>query len=126
MYTFSASVETAAMRPRARDTPARVSASSELASPSRATNPPFEQGLNARRIALDDHVRHPLAPELLHDDRPDAPVPTDDEVIPQAVEHTRNPAALPSLLQRAFDHAGADQRERVEHGPDAADEERRW
>ena len=117
--TFSASVLTAAMNPRARSMPirlqnvlaARVRLDSEVARVDRRLHP--------FGVALDDDERHGLAQELAGDDLADAAEAADDEVVGEIVEHASTAPRGPALLQVSLDQPRHQERKRVEHRRDA-------
>ncbi len=83
----------------------------------------FDRLLHAFRAALDDHERHLLALKLMRHDAADAPVAADDEVVRKFFEHTCIPAPREALRQSSLDDDSGDEREGVERGADAAEQQ---
>ena len=123
--TFSASVPTAAISPRARWMPACASTSSRLASASTAEPAALDRLAHALGIALDDDERHALLMQFRGDDAADAAVAAEDEVIFDVFEHTSDAPLLEAPMQPALHNDGCQQRRGVERRSDTAEDQQR-
>ena len=97
--------------------------SSRLASASTARSPRSMHRVHGVRVPVDDDERDVLPAELIGDDEADAAGAAQDEVVGQSVDHTRPPLLLDAGMHARFDDAGRHEREGVERGADAGDEE---
>jgi hypothetical protein len=75
------------------------------------------------RTSIDDHERRVLPFELVRHDRPYPPVPADDVMVLQMVDHACVPPMFNILRPAPLDDNGCERREGIERRADADDDQ---